>query len=52
MKKIYIKPEIKEVIISSMRMLTGSPRKVEFKGRQDVGGERVDDEVDDFDQLL
>ena len=51
MKKIYIKPEIKEVIISSMRMLTGSLRKVEFKGRQE-GGERVDDEVDDFDQLL
>ena len=51
MKKIYIKPEIKEVIISSMRMLTGSLRKVEFKGRQGAG-ERVDDEVDDFDQLL
>ena len=49
MKKIYLKPEI-EVVTISLSLLTGSPR-MDFKEKAD-SEENVDDEVDNFDQLL
>lgn len=49
MKKIYLKPEIKEVTIFPMQILAGS-KKINIG--PDPENEEDDDEVDDFDQLL
>ena len=52
MKKIYLKPEIEEVTISSMQLLVPASTRMDFKRKYGLDDEYVDDEIDDFDQLL
>jgi len=47
MKKIYLKPELKEVTVCSMRMLNAS--KLDFMKKPES---EEDAEVDNFDLLL